>query len=138
MAEDARPTGDVGADDLAIHRSISPRERVDAILDAKHLSRRQAAAALTAHVVESQGTCPHVVVASIDPEVAAVFDEPEKLTEQREHIGPFSDRQAAETWAVRHYADKPGVDWTTAQVRRPQWVEDDVRRLRGSIGPLED
>ena len=53
----------------------------------------------------------------------------------REHIGPFPDRRSAERWARDHYADKPSVAWTTAHVRAPAWVEQDVLRLREPVGP---
>lgn len=138
MPDDPHKEDDVGVDDLTLHRSISARERVDAILTARHMTTRQAVDALTAHMVEGQGTYPHIVLASIAPAVAARFDEPAMLAEHREYVGPFIGRRAAERWAAGHYADKPAVVWSVAEVRRPDWVEEDVRRLREASKPDDD
>jgi hypothetical protein len=138
MADDPHKEDEAGEDDLALHRSISARERVEAILTAAHMTTRQAVDALTAHMVESQGTDPYIVLASIAPEVAARFDEPAMLSEHREYVGPFVGRRAAERWAAGHYADKPAVVWSVAEIRRPDWVEADVRRLREATNPDDD
>ena len=130
MADDQDSEGRVSEDHLAWHSSISARERVDARLTAAHTATRPAVDALTAHRVESQAMSSHVVLASIAPAVAARFDGTASLSEHREHVGPFVGRRAAERWAAGHYADKPAVVWSVAEVRRPDWVEDDVRRLR--------
>ena len=90
------------------------------------------------HDLERRGTHPHIVVTSVAPHTARRFDDPARLLEVREHIGPFADRRSAERWARGHYADKPAVAWTTAQVRGPEWVEQDVRRLRAPVGPPPD
>jgi hypothetical protein len=99
-----------------------------------HLPTEQAADLPTSHRVESRRGSPHIVVTSVHPRTAQRFDEPAALLEVREHIGPFPDRRSAERWARGHYADNPSVAWTTAQVRGPAWVEQDVRRLRTPVG----
>ena len=100
-----------------------------------HRPTEQAADTLTGHRVESRRSSPHIVVTSVDPRTAQRFDERAALLEVREHIGPFPDRRSAERWARGHYAHNPSVAWTTAQVRGPAWVEEDVRRLRTPVGP---
>jgi hypothetical protein len=126
-ADQQRPLGDAGDDDLELHRGISSQERVDAILNAPHMTPQQAADALTAHMVESQGRYPHAVVATVM--AAKEWGSDEKVPVS-EHVGLFPDRRAAEAWATSHYADKPAVTWQTVQVRRPEWVEEDVERIR--------
>lgn len=126
--------GDADDDDLALHRAIPAKERLDTILSAEHLTTQQAVDALTASVVEGQAAYPHVIVATVSDEVLEWLEvKPEDLRHYREYVGPFADRRAAEAWAAKHYSDKPDVTWTAVQVRRPEWVEEDVARLRGII-----
>ena len=111
MTDDLSITGDVDRDDVALQRG---------------------------HDLGRRTSSPYVVVTSVAPHVARRFDEAAELLEAREHIGPFADRRSAERWARSHYADKPAVAWTTAQVRGPAWVEEDVRRLRAPAAPTSD
>jgi hypothetical protein len=116
-------------EDLSLHREISPKERLDAILTSRSMTHAQAVAAMEAGYRENQAMFPHLVIATV-----MVHETPLSEEEVPFHfyVGPFSDRRAAVVWAEAWYADKPQVSWEAVRLETPQQVEAEDRRL-GSI-----
>ncbi len=91
MAADPLPPND----DLRLHQEISPKERLDAILESEHLTLPQSTAALSEMHRANQATFTHIIVG-----VVMVGDSPS--TPESEwaptpfYFGPFRDRRAAE------------------------------------------
>lgn len=127
MADDF---GDEHEDELVLLRHISAKDRLDAILESKHLSTGEAVAALDAHFRENQATFPHVAILNI-----GVSEGPEgdRSAIQTLYVGPFRNRRAAEEWAGENYADVEEVRCEFARIDTPEMVADERRRLNAML-----
>jgi hypothetical protein len=126
---------DISDDDLALHREISPKERVDAILEDPKLSTSQAVTALHAQSRENQATFPHVVIVTVM--VSKSFNERDTKIPYREYVGPFDDRRAAETWAKSRWSGNAEVAWETARMDTPEIFERRTTQLRAILEEQE-
>lgn len=120
----------IGDDDLALHREISPKERVDAILDDPLLGIDQAVAALDAQYRENQATFPHVVIVTTMVSKSVTDMDTKVLT----YVGPFTDRRAAEEWAASKLPDSPRIKWDVARMDTPEIWEMHAEATRKMLG----
>lgn len=120
--------GDADGEDLALHRGIPAKERLDAILNSQNMSTQQAVAAMDAMYAENQGTFPHLVVTTVMVSDSWKTDEP--TTPHVSYIGPFVDRRAAEAWAEAAFADNDRVTWQVAKVETAAMFEASSRAMR--------
>jgi hypothetical protein len=120
----------VGPEDLALHRELTAKERLDAILEAPHLTESGALAAMNAQFAENQATFPHVVIATVMVEES--FGS-QTLVPWVSYIGPHRDRRAAEAWATATFADNEHVSWTVEKMETPEMHEAGVRKIRAIV-----
>jgi hypothetical protein len=118
----------IGDDDLALHREIRPKERVDAILGDPHLSADQAVAALNAHYCENQATFPHVLI--VTTMASKSLTDMDTKVPERTYVGPFPDRRAAEAWAASKWRDNSRVKWDVARMDTPEIWERKAESMR--------
>jgi hypothetical protein len=105
----------VGDDDwdTALHRDLTPAERLDAILESQYLTTDQAVAAMSARFDENQSTFPHLVVATVD---AASEPGGARAVPFVTYVGPFVDLAAARAWAEATFAANENVRFTCERV----------------------
>lgn len=123
--------GDADDDDLALHRELSSKERLDAILEAPGLTTPQAVDSLQAMFVENQATFPHMIEAVVMVSSAPGLPRDEQF---RSYVGPFADRRAAEAWATKHYAANDEVRWQALKIVTPAYEE----RLTAALSRIVD
>ena len=119
--------GDASDDDLAIHRELSPKERLDAILEAPGLTTQQAVDSMNAMFIENQATFPHMIET-----VVMVSSAPDLPRDQefKIYVGPFYDRRAAEAWATKRYAANDRVRWQALKIVTPEQEEGQTEAVR--------
>jgi hypothetical protein len=100
-------------EDVDLHNELTAQERVDAVLDAPHLTTEQAVAALDCQYRENQSTFPHVVIAKV---MVSATPRGERDIEHRSYYGPFRNRRESETWAEQRFATIDGVIWEVAPI----------------------
>lgn len=122
--------GDADDDDLALHRELSPKERLDAILEARGLTTQQAVGSLQALFVENQATLPHMIEAVVMVSSAPGLPRDQEF---RSHVGPFADRRTAEAWATKHYAANDQVRWQVLKIVTPEHEESQTEAIRRII-----
>lgn len=117
--------------DVGLHEEFSARERVDATLNARHLTTQQAVAALNAHFRENQGRFPHVVIATV-----MVADTPggERNVGYHSYYGPFADRRESEEWAKQRFANIDDVRWEVARILTAEMDAAEAERMRRALG----
>lgn len=116
-------------EDVDLHNELTPRERVDAILNASDLTTAQAVAALGAQLRENQGSFPHVVVARI---MVSSTPGGEEDCEYRSYYGPFRNRRESESWAEQRFAGSDRVSWEVARIITSEMdaaERDSIRRV---------
>lgn len=126
------PMDAIGDDDLALHREISPKERVDAILNESLLSTDQAVAALDAQYRENQATFPHVVIVTVM--VAKSTTDMDTKVQKLAYVGPFADRRTAEAWAASRLPESPRIEWDVARMDTPEIWERSAEETRKVLG----
>ena len=125
MVGDEAPTPD---DDRELHGQISPKERVDAILSAPHLTRDQAVAALDAQFHENQATFPHLVICRVF--VTAHITDTTPSVWVTSYFGPFDNRHAAEAWATSTLPLGDELTFEVAKVETAEMYERSAAELR--------
>jgi hypothetical protein len=128
----SKDLGDADDDDLALHRELSGKERLDAILEARGLTTEQAVQSMNAIYAENQATFPHMIEATVvtSSEPGGPDDQEVKF-----YIGPFVDRRAAEAWASERYATNDRVSWQALKIITP---EQDARETENIKRILDD
>ena len=118
--------------DLTLHQEISPRERLDAILDAPHLTTEQAVRAMDGLYAEGQATYPHLikfVVPSSPSLTTGLDDHPDYVA----YYGPFENRRAAEHWATGEWPESDQYSWMAEKIETPQMHKEAKERMNRAI-----
>jgi hypothetical protein len=112
-------------------RELSPKERLDAILESKHLTTEQAVQAMNATFEENQATFPHAVILSVP-----ISSEPEGPNDSiyRKYVGPFRNKAAAIAWAEPTVFTAETATFEVVRIDSPERYDADVRALRRVIG----
>jgi hypothetical protein len=122
---------DIGDDDLNLHREISAKERVDAILEDPNLTSGQAVAALDAQDRENQATFPHCLITTVM--VSKSINERDTKVPYKRYVGPFRDRRAAEAWAKSKLSGNSSLTWEAARMDTPEMYERRVAEIRSIL-----
>jgi hypothetical protein len=122
-------------DELQLYREISPKERLDSILESRNMTGAQAVTAMAALHRENQATFPHAIVVTV---MAHKAIDSEELVPVVSYVGPFRDRRAAEAWAANRWAENSRVSWEAVKMVTSELFEADARRLRAIADGTDD